>query len=91
MLMAGTSVKWSRASEQLNRFIRRPTSPPTPTAWGAAASRRTSPEFLNRSRRDALKQIDCIVLAGTLLDFRMRFGQTIPPTRRSSSSRWTRR
>jgi acetolactate synthase-1/2/3 large subunit len=38
----------------------------------------TSPEFLNRSRRDALKQIDCIVLAGTLLDFRMRFGQTIP-------------
>jgi len=38
----------------------------------------TSPEFLNRSRRDALKQIDCILLAGTLLDFRMRFGQTIP-------------
>jgi acetolactate synthase-1/2/3 large subunit len=37
-----------------------------------------SPEFLNRSRRDALQQIDCIILAGTLLDFRMRFGQTIP-------------
>jgi acetolactate synthase-1/2/3 large subunit len=37
-----------------------------------------SPEFMNRSRRDALKQIDCIVLAGTLLDFRMRFGKTIP-------------
>ena len=39
-----------------------------------------SPEFLNRSRRDALKQIDCIVLAGTLLDFRMRFGASIPAT-----------
>jgi acetolactate synthase-1/2/3 large subunit len=39
-----------------------------------------SPEFLNRSRRDALKGIDCIILAGTLLDFRMRFGQTIPAT-----------
>jgi acetolactate synthase-1/2/3 large subunit len=37
-----------------------------------------SPEFLNRSRRDAMKQIDCIVLAGTLLDFRMRFGASIP-------------
>ncbi len=37
-----------------------------------------SPEFLNRSRCDALKQIDCIVLAGTLLDFRMRFGASIP-------------
>jgi len=39
-----------------------------------------SPEFLNRSRRDALKAIDCIVLAGTLLDFRMAFGKTIPET-----------
>ena len=37
-----------------------------------------SPEFVNRSRREALKQTDCIILAGTLLDFRMRFGQTIP-------------
>ena len=25
-----------------------------------------------------MKQIDCILLAGTLLDFRMRFGATIP-------------
>ena len=33
---------------------------------------------MNRARREALKQIDCIVLAGTLLDFRMRFGKTIP-------------
>jgi acetolactate synthase-1/2/3 large subunit len=37
-----------------------------------------SPEFLNRSRRAAMQEIDCIVLAGTLLDFRMRFGATIP-------------
>ena len=37
-----------------------------------------SPEFLNRSRRDALKQSDCVILAGTLLDFRMAFGKTIP-------------
>jgi acetolactate synthase-1/2/3 large subunit len=36
------------------------------------------PEFLNRSRREALEKTDCVLLAGTLLDFRMRFGQTIP-------------
>ena len=42
-----------------------------------------SPEFLNRSRRDALEKIDLIVLAGTLLDFRMRFGQTIPADAKS--------
>ena len=51
---------------------------PTRTAWAAARSRRTRPQFLNRSRREALKKIDCVVLAGTLLDFRMRFGKTIP-------------
>jgi acetolactate synthase-1/2/3 large subunit len=45
---------------------------------GRGTVRPDSPEFLNRSRRDARKKIDCIVLAGTLLDFRMRFGQTIP-------------
>jgi acetolactate synthase-1/2/3 large subunit len=38
----------------------------------------TSPEFLSRSRRDALKGADCVILAGTLLDFRMAFGKTIP-------------
>jgi acetolactate synthase-1/2/3 large subunit len=37
-----------------------------------------SPEFLNRARRPALEKTDCIVLAGTLLDFRMRFGKSIP-------------
>ncbi len=37
-----------------------------------------SPEWLNRSRRAALEKADLVLLAGTLLDFRMRFGRTIP-------------
>jgi acetolactate synthase-1/2/3 large subunit len=78
MLMAGTSVKWSRASAELNRFIQETHIPSYTNGMGRGTIPPTSPEFLNRSRRDALKQIDCILLAGTLLDFRMRFGQTIP-------------
>ena len=78
MLMAGTSVKWSHASADMNRFIGETHIPTYTNGMGRGTVPPDSPEFLNRSRRDALKQIDCIILAGTLLDFRMRFGQTIP-------------
>jgi len=78
MLMAGTSVKWSRGVEAMNRFIRETHIPTYTNGMGRGTVPPDSPEFLNRSRRDAMKQIDCILLAGTLLDFRMRFGQTIP-------------
>ena len=78
MLMAGTSVKWSKASPEMNRFISETHIPTYTNGMGRGTVPPDSPEFLNRSRRDALKGIDCIVLAGTLLDFRMRFGQTIP-------------
>jgi len=78
MLMAGTSVKWSRASSELQRFASETHIPTYTNGMGRGTMPHDSPEFLNRSRRDALKQTDCIILAGTLLDFRMRFGQTIP-------------
>ncbi len=78
MLMAGTSVKWSRASAQMNRFIAETHIPTYTNGMGRGTVPPDSPEFLNRSRRGALEQTDCISLAGTLLDFRMRFGQTIP-------------
>jgi acetolactate synthase-1/2/3 large subunit len=79
MLMAGTSVKWSRAAGEMNRFIAETHIPTYTNGMGRGTVSPDSPEFLNRSRREALKRIDCILLAGTLLDFRMRFGQTIPP------------
>ena len=78
MLMAGTSVKWSNASPAMNRFIEETHIPTFTNGMARGTVPFESPEFLNRSRRDAMQQIDCIVLAGTLLDFRMRFGQTIP-------------
>jgi len=78
LMMAGTSVKWSRAAEQMNRFIGETHMPTYTNGMGRGTVPPDSPEFLNRSRREALKKIDTIILAGTLLDFRMRFGQTIP-------------
>ncbi|MED5262235.1 MAG: thiamine pyrophosphate-dependent enzyme, partial [Myxococcota bacterium] len=78
MLMAGTSVKWSQAAGSMNRFIGETHIPTYTNGMGRGTVPPDSEEFLNRSRRVALEKIDCILLAGTLLDFRMRFGQTIP-------------
>jgi acetolactate synthase-1/2/3 large subunit len=78
LLMSGTSVKWSQATESLNAFISETHMPTCCNGMGRGTVPPDSPEFMNRSRRAALQKIDCIVLAGTLLDFRMRFGDTIP-------------
>jgi acetolactate synthase-1/2/3 large subunit len=78
MLMAGTSVKWSEAEDSLNTFISEIHLPTFCNGMGRGSVPPDSPEFLNRSRRDSLSKTDCIVLAGTLLDFRMRFGKSIP-------------
>ncbi len=80
MLMAGTSVKWSNASPAMNRFISETHIPSFSNGMGRGTIPPDSPEFLNRARRHALEKIDTIILAGTLLDFRMRFGATIPET-----------
>lgn len=78
MLMAGTSVKWSEAEDSMNSFIDEIHLPTFCNGMGRGSVPWDSPQFLNRSRRDALAQTDCIILAGTLLDFRMRFGKSIP-------------
>ncbi|MDP6980620.1 MAG: thiamine pyrophosphate-binding protein [Myxococcota bacterium] len=78
MLMAGTSVKWSEGEAAMNSFIDEIHLPTYCNGMGRGTVPWESPQFLNRSRRDALAKTDCILLAGTLLDFRMRFGKAIP-------------
>ena len=78
MLMGGTSVKWSQASAQMQAFAAETHIPTYTNGMGRGCMNPDSPEFMNRSRRHALQNIDLIILAGTLLDFRMRFGQSIP-------------
>jgi acetolactate synthase-1/2/3 large subunit len=78
MLMAGTSVKWSMASAAMNAFIDETHMPSYANGMGRGTIPPDSPNFLNRSRRAAMKQIDLIILAGSLLDFRLAFGKTIP-------------
>ncbi len=78
MVMAGTSVKWSQASPALQTFLAETHIPVYTNGMGRGTVPPDCPEFLNRSRRKALERADLVVLAGTLLDFRLRFGKSIP-------------
>ncbi|MFQ5478472.1 MAG: thiamine pyrophosphate-binding protein [Candidatus Binatia bacterium] len=78
MMMVGTGVKWSNAKEALNRFLGTTKMPAYCNGMGRGQVDHDSPYFFNRTRRDYLEQTDCVLLAGSLLDFRMRFGQSIP-------------
>lgn len=78
VLMAGTSVKWSNAQPQLRAFLEKTNIPAYTNGMGRGALPPDSSHLFNRTRREALEAADVVILAGTILDFRMKFGQTIP-------------
>jgi acetolactate synthase-1/2/3 large subunit len=80
MIMVGTGVKWSNGRESLGRFLDAVKMPAFCNGMGRGQVDHDSPWFFNRTRRDYLEQTDCVILAGSLLDFRMRFGASIPAT-----------
>lgn len=78
ILMAGTSVKWSQASKQLNAFIDEARLPSFVNGMGRGQIPHDSPQLFNRVRKDAMAQCDVFVLAGSVLDFRLGYGKKIP-------------
>jgi acetolactate synthase-1/2/3 large subunit len=80
VLMAGTGVKWSCASRELGAFLDETRIPAFVNGMGRGQVRHDSPQLFNRVRKEALAKCDVFVLAGSLLDFRLNFGRTIPAT-----------
>ncbi len=78
MVMAGTGVKWSDGSAALNKFLETAKLPAFTNGMGRGTVAHDSPYFFNRTRRDYMEATDLVLLAGSLLDFRMRFGKSIP-------------
>ncbi len=78
IMMAGTGVKWSEGADALKRFAQETRLPVFLNGMGRGQLRYDDPQFFNRVRKDAMKECDVFVLAGSLLDFRLRFGQSIP-------------
>ena len=78
MLMAGTALKWSEGGPALRRFAEATSIPVFTNGMGRGQLPMSHPQFFNRTRKDALAGADLVVLAGTPLDFRMKYGASIP-------------
>ena len=80
IMMAGTSVKWSQGGAAMRRFVEETRLPTFLNGMGRGQLRFDDPQFMNRSRKEAMSKCDVFVLAGSPLDFRLRFGKAIPAT-----------
>ncbi len=78
MVMAGTALKWSEGGPALRRFAEATKIPVFTNGMARGQLPMNHPQFFNRSRKDALGQADLVILAGTPLDFRMKYGASIP-------------
>ena len=78
VMMAGTSVKWSNASTNIQKFIEETHIPTFVNGMGRGTVKPRTPELLNRVRKEAIQQCDLFICAGVLLDFRLSYGNTIP-------------
>ena len=78
MVMAGTSLKWSEGGPALRSFAEATNIPVFTNGMGRGQLPMSHPQFFNRTRKDALAAADVVVLAGTPLDFRMKYGASIP-------------
>ncbi len=78
MLMAGTALKWSEGGPALRRFAEATNIPVFTNGMGRGQLPMSHRQFFNRTRKDALAGADLVVLAGTPLDFRMKYGASIP-------------
>jgi len=75
----GTALKWSEGADALRRFAEATHMPVYTNGMGRGQLPMSHPQFFNRTRKQALSQTDVMVLAGTPLDFRMKYGGSIPP------------
>ncbi len=78
MVMAGTGVKWSEGGTALREFCETTGIPCFTNGMARGQMPMSHPLFFSRARKAALQQADIVILAGTPLDFRMRFGASIP-------------
>ena len=78
VLLGGTGVKWSQGGAALARFSEATRIPVYLNGMGRGMLRSDHPQFFNRTRRQAMKECDVFVLVGSPLDFRLRFGASVP-------------
>ena len=79
VIMAGSAIYWSQASEELRQLGELTKAPVYLNAMARGSLRQDDPNFYSRSRRNALGQADAILVIGTPLDFRLSYGKRFNP------------
>ena len=74
VVIAGNTVYWSQASQELRQFIEAINAPVFLNGMGRGCIPADHPQFFVYSRRFALSQADVAVLIGTEIDFRLNYG-----------------
>lgn len=78
LMLAGTGVKWSQGSASLAEFAEKTKVPVFLNGMGRGQLQSNHPQFFNRVRKEAMSQCDVFILAGSPLDFRLKYGGSIP-------------
>jgi acetolactate synthase-1/2/3 large subunit len=75
VLIAGTQVYWDEASEALQTLTEQTAMPVFTNGAGRGTLPMTHPHCLKAARSAALRQADVVLLIGTPLDFRLKYGR----------------
>ena len=78
-LMGGTGVYWADAGEALRELAEKAQAPIYLNDMGRGTISQEHPQFMSRTRRTAFGEADVILFAGTMIDFRLRYGRSINP------------
>ena len=76
-LMGGTGVYWADAGEALRELAEKVHAPVYLNDMGRGTVSQEHPQFMSRTRRTAFGEADVILFAGTMIDFRLRYGRSI--------------
>jgi acetolactate synthase I/II/III large subunit len=79
MLIVGSQWRWSNHRQGLEAFLKSAPMPAFLNGMARGALPSEHPCLFKRARSKTLQQTDCVVLFGTPLDFRLGYGDKIPP------------
>jgi acetolactate synthase-1/2/3 large subunit len=79
MAIVGSQLRWSAEPvESLSRFLETTSIPTFVNGMARGLVDPHGKHFLNRSRKNALKRADLVLIFGTPFDFRLSYGQSHP-------------
>ncbi len=78
-VMGGTGVYWADGGSALQELAEKIQAPIYLNDMGRGTISQEHEQFMSRTRRTAFGEADVILFAGTMIDFRLRYGRSVGP------------